>query len=63
MSYNKNLRKCVSKIFKKTGKLSPKRICVKQPTKVNLSDLYQQVIMNIQIDFNMNMHKHSNFVN
>lgn len=32
------------KIFKETGELSPKPICGKQPTKVNLSQLYEQVL-------------------
>ena len=47
------------KIFKETGKFTPKPICGKQPTKINLSELHQQVVRNIQIDFNMNMLKHS----
>ncbi len=32
------------KIFKETGEFSPKTICGKQPTQVNLSELYQQVL-------------------
>lgn len=32
------------KIFKETGEFSPKAICGKQPTKVNLSELSQQVL-------------------
>ena len=32
------------KIFKETGKFTPKPICGKQPTKINLSELHQQVL-------------------
>ena len=32
------------KIFKETGEVSPKPICGKQPTKVNLSELYKEVL-------------------
>ena len=36
------------KIFKETGELSPKPIPGKQPTKINLSELYKQVLLDYQ---------------